>query len=231
VGIAFRRTGETRRKVNVSRTACCAAQLFLDTGDGIVFKGEFGPWWSPEDRECHLTAQAAENLLKGVLTTYSQLSGRPLTEVFVHSKSDISTDEFAGYSRACPTGVKVVGIRVKQEDQGVKVFRLGDNPVLRGSLLPVSPKTCFLWSTGFKLRLETYDGWDVPLPLRIDVQHGTTDIVQVATDILGLTKLNYNTCRLGAAEPITVGYSNRVGEILVTNPTVTGCRPQFRFYI
>jgi phage terminase large subunit GpA-like protein len=26
-----------------ARTAACAAQMFLDTGDGIVFRGEFGP--------------------------------------------------------------------------------------------------------------------------------------------------------------------------------------------
>ena len=30
------------------RTAACAAQMFLDSGDGIVFLGEFGPWYSPE---------------------------------------------------------------------------------------------------------------------------------------------------------------------------------------
>src|SRR5262245_50603451 len=44
VGIAFRRTDDA----SVSRSACCAAQMFLDTGDGIVFLGEFGPWYSPQ---------------------------------------------------------------------------------------------------------------------------------------------------------------------------------------
>ena len=53
----------------------------------------------------------------------------------------------------------------------------------------------------------------------------------VAEDILGLTKLNYNTCRLGETQPVTVGFSDKVGEILVTNPTVEGSRPQFKFYI
>src|SRR4029077_7754931 len=33
-----------------SNTACCAAQMFLDSGDGIVFLGDFGPWYSPEDK-------------------------------------------------------------------------------------------------------------------------------------------------------------------------------------
>ena len=46
------------------------------------------------------------------------------------------------------------------------------------------------------------------------IQQGTGDIEQVARDIFGLTKLNYNACRLGESEPLTVGFSGAVGEIL-----------------
>lgn len=69
------------------------------------------------------------------------------------------------------------------------------------------------------------------MPLQIDIQHGSADIVQVAGDILGLTKLNYNACNLDDAQPVTVGFSDAVGEILVSNPTVTERRPTFKFYI
>jgi hypothetical protein len=230
IGFAFRRTEEAGRKG--TKTACCAAQMFLDSGDGIVFKyEEEGPWYSPETKECHLDKKSAENLLTGVLETYKKLDGTPLKEVFLHSRSSISGEEFAGYAKACPEGAKLTGIRVRRDDRGLMLYRPGDRPVLRGTFVPLSDKLCFLWSSGFKLRLETYDGFDVPLPLRIDVQHGQADIRQVAEDILGLTKLNYNTCRLGETDPVTVGFSNKVGEILVTNPTVKGGRPQFKYYI
>ena len=69
------------------------------------------------------------------------------------------------------------------------------------------------------------------MPLRIDIQHGEADIVQVATDILSLTKLNYNACKLGDSQPVTVGFSDAVGEILVSNPDIKTRRPQFKFYI
>ena len=42
---------------------------------------------------------------------------------------------------------------------------------------------------------------------------------------MGLTKLNYNACRLGESKPVTVG------EILITNPTVEERKPNFKFYI
>jgi hypothetical protein len=47
----------------------------------------------------------------------------------------------------------------------------------------------------------------------------------------GLTKLNYKACRLGEGEPVTIKFSNAVGEIFISNPTVTGHRPNFKFYI
>jgi hypothetical protein len=239
IGFAFRRADEVAAQGK--RTACCAAQMFLDSGDGIVFKGEFGPWYSPEEREFHLNENAAYNLLKGVLDTYEELDGKPLQEVFLHSRSAIADDEYAGFQRACDDfanssqschqGLSLAGIRVRHEDDGPRLFRPGELPVVRGTLLLVTDRTAYLWSSGFKLRLETYDGFDVPVPLRIDIQHGQGNIEQVAKDILGLTKLNYNTCRLGGAQPVTVEFSDRVGEILISNPTVSGERPQFKFYI
>ena len=49
------------------------------------------------------------------------------------------------------------------------------------------------------------------MPLRIDVQHGEASIEQVAQDILGLTKLNYNACKLGESRPVAVGFSDAGG--------------------
>ncbi len=226
IGLAYKKRDASRG----SRTACCAAQMFLDSGDGIVFLGEFGPWYSPERRQCHLPREAAKRLLAGVLDTYQALDGRPLRELFIHCRSGIDEPEFQGFRDACPPGVTLVGVRVAPE-KGVRLFREGKYPALRGTLWPVDERKALLWASGFKPSLGTYDGWETPRPLRIEVQHGESDITQVAADIFALTKLNYNSCRLGDAEPVTVGFSAAVGEILVSNPSVQPRRPQFRFYI
>jgi hypothetical protein len=104
-------------------------------------------------------------------------------------------------------------------------------PVMRGTFWRVSDSAGYLLGAGFKPRAATYDGSEIPVPLRIDIQHGNASIDQVAWDIFGLTKLNYNTCRLGDAEPVTVKFSDAVGEILISNPTVQERRPNFKFYI
>ena len=231
VGLAFRRTSPERH----SKTACCAAQMFVNSGDGIVFLGREGALWSEEKHEYRLSESAAYELLKGTLETYSRLDGKPLTEVFIHSRSGVSAAEFRGYQRACPEGVKVVGVRVHPERFGPRLYRQGTRPVLRGTFWPFSNRRGYLFASGFKPRLGTYDGWEIPAPLRIDIQRGDADLELVARDILALTKLNYNACTLGDAQPVTVGFSDAVGEILVSNPTIAArandIDHRFRFYI
>lgn len=225
VGIAFKDTEDR------GRNACSAAQMFLDDGDGVVFMGDEGPWYSQRKGDYHLSREAAKKLLQGVLKTYAELHGKPLTEIFLHCRSSINDEEFAGYSDACPSGTKLVAIRVAPERQGMRVYRKGTRPVLRGSLWQINDRRGFLWGSGFKPRLRTYDGSEVPLPLCIEIQHGEPDLEQVAKDILGLSKLNYNCCKLGEHQPVTVHFSGAVGEILVSNKNVGTILPNFKYYI
>ena len=225
VGIAFKQTDER------GRTACSAAQMFLDDGDGIVFLGDYGKWYSPETKQCHLDSASAERLLRGVLHTYEQQHGKTLKEVFLHCRSSIDSDEWAGYLAACPKGVKLIGVQVTPYSNGFRAYRPGTRPIMRGSFWKLSETQAFLWASGFKPQLGTYDGSDVPEPLSIEVQHGEADIRQVATDILNLTKLNYNTCKLGEGQPVTVRFSDAVGEILVSNRGAQEFLPNFKYYV
>jgi hypothetical protein len=228
IGLAFRRTDNSGR----GNTAACAAQMFLDSGDGIVFKGEHGPWYSERSQDFHLTEEAAYSLLKGVLETYKMLGGQELRQVFLHSRSEINREEYAGYLRAVPQGVTLCGIRVRSEgSDGIKLFRWGTRPVIRGTVWPLGDNSALLWASGFVARQRDYVGGEVPVPLRIDIQHGTADILRVAEDILGLTKLNFNACKFGDNQPVTVGFSDAVGEILVGNREISNAQPQFRYYI
>jgi hypothetical protein len=228
IGLAFRFADEDRRK----GAAVCAAQMFLEDGDGVVFKGEFGPWYSEEKGGFHLTRTAASHLLQGVLKTHKQLDGPPLTEIFLHSRSYFNDDEWSGYEEACPDGVKLVGVRVRPERaRGIKLYRPGNRPVVRGTFWMLSERVGYLWGSGFVPALAEYAGAEVPLPIRIDVLRGDSEVETVAQDIFGLTKLNYNACKIGTRQPVTIGFSDAVGEILVANPRTSSAQPQFRYYI
>ena len=235
VGLAYRMSED-------KRTACCAAQMFLDSGDGVVFVGEFGPWYSQDRKEFHLTRKAARDLLDGTIRTYLEQDGRKLTEIFLHARSGLDREEFEGFAEACPAGVKLVGIRVRKDRFEPRLFRHDDHPeasrrgmhpVLRGTFWQRTKRHGLLFTSGFKPRIATYDGWEIPVPLSITIQHGEADLIQVATDILGLTKLNYNSCQLGESQPITVKYSDKIGEVLLSNPELPReqWRTNFKYYI
>jgi len=224
VGVSFKNT-------ETAHNACSAAQMFLNDGDGVVFLGDEGKWYSERNGEYHLSRDSAKRLLSGVLSTYEDLHGKKLTEVFLHCRSTVNEEEFEGYQQACPEGVKLVAVRVAPERLGLRLYRAGTRPVLRGTFWQVSQKRGFLWGSGFKPRLRTYDGSEVPQPLCIEVQHGEEDVEQVARDIFGLTKLNYNCCKLGENQPVTIHFSSAVGEILVSNRLVKSHKPNFKYYI
>lgn len=226
VGITFRKTEDLAN----SPSACCAAQMFLDTGDGVVFRGQNGRWYSPERHAFHLSKEAAQALMSGLLQTYRDQGGQPLKEIFLHCHSGLDKDEFEGYAAAAGPDIKVIGVRVRV-GKFTRLFRQGRMPVLRGSFWQAGERDGYLWGSGFKPRLGTYDGSEVPLPLEISLQYGQADMKQVAADILALSKLNYNAARLGESEPVTIKFSDTVGEILVSNPLVTNPSAKFKMYI
>jgi hypothetical protein len=68
------------------------------------------------------------------------------------------------------------------------VVKRRQHPVQRVVFWQRTDRHGLLFTNGFKPRIGTYDGFDVPVPLAITVQHGKADLLQVAKDILGLTK-------------------------------------------
>lgn len=226
VGLAFKQDPRGRD----ARTACCAAQMFLDSGDGFVFRSHIGPWFNPTKGDFHLKALDAEEMLSEAIEAYRQSHGRAPEEVFVHSQNHFSNDEWNGFMAASGSSTRVVAIRIR-EDRGLKLFTSSKHPLLRGTALLDGARGAHLWSRGFSPRLNTYDGREVPAPLRVDIQRGEADIGQVLDDVLALTKLNYNSCRFADGIPVTLRFADTVGEILTAGPTAAVPPLPFKFYL
>jgi hypothetical protein len=57
VGLVFKRLENVKARDN----ACCGAQMFLGSGEGVVFKGAVGPWYSETDNSFHLSKKKPPN--------------------------------------------------------------------------------------------------------------------------------------------------------------------------
>lgn len=199
------------------KNACCAAQMFLDSGDGIVFKGALGPWYSPETGDFHLSYAAAKELGEVAIKAYKKKVDRPPKEMFIHGRVRFEEEEWQGFVDAAGSETNMVGVRIRDE-KDLKLYRKGCNPILRGLAHIRSDWSAHLWTKGWTPRLQTYPGREVPNPLLIEISRGKAPIELVMRDILALTKLNYNTCIFGDGVPITLKFADAIGEILTAGP-------------
>ncbi|MBS1492875.1 MAG: hypothetical protein JST55_05180 [Bacteroidetes bacterium] len=212
------------------RFACCAAQMFLDSGDGMVFRGRVGPYYNVQTKEYHLTKEIAKELLQRAIESFQKVNKYLPTEIFIHGKTNFNDEEWSGFSEAVPNTVNLVGIRIKSENT-FKLYRYGDFPILRGSALIKNKRSAFLWTKGFIPRIQSILGLETPNPLNVQIIRGYADISTVCKDILSLTKLNYNACIFCDGQPVTLKFSDTIGEILTAGPNENLEILPFKYYI
>ncbi len=213
--------------------ACCAAQMFLSEGDGVVFRGTDGPW-KTDEYEYHLERGAAAKLITSVINAYTEKHGTGPKELFVHGQTKFNSEEWSGFEEATPKGTKIVGVRIRTTHGETKLFRDGDYPVLRGTAQILDDRNANFWTTGYVPQLDTYIGPETPNPLFISILRSNgdfPDIECVLQDIIGLTKINYNSSNFNDGLPVTVRFAQMVGEVMTQGSAKGAERQQFKFYI
>jgi len=116
-----------------SRHACCAAQMFLSDGEGVVFRGALGPWYHTDTRQFHRDAPNARRLVGMVIEEYKREHDAPPKELFLHATSTFTDDEWAGFKAATGPETNIVCVQISDAYDDLKVFRPGSYPVMRGN--------------------------------------------------------------------------------------------------
>jgi hypothetical protein len=228
LGLVFKRDNRSGDEKN----ACCAAQMFLDSGDGVVFKGAVGPWYSGKG-EFHLSREAAKEVVSLAIDSYKRKSHtrKPPLELFIHGRTYFNEDEWSGFQAAVTAHTNLVGVRIRHSAH-LKLYSPTEYPIMRGMAYLQSARDAYLWTIGYTPRLQTYVGKEVPKPLFIEITRGNASVTRVCADVLALTKLNYNACIFADGEPVTLKFADAVGEILTAGPIGTKTPPlPFRYYI
>jgi hypothetical protein len=228
VGLVYKR----QEIGDISRHSVCAAQMFLSDGEGVVFRGALGPWFHPDTKQFHLDREAATRLVVTVLSEYKRLHGKEPLELFIHAKASFSNHEWDGFVEACQgTTTNVVGVQIADAWDQLKLFRPGAYPVIRGTAMITDERSGYLWTSGFVPRLSTYMGPDTPNPLQVSIRRGEAELRTVMSDVLALTKINFNTCLFNDREPVTIRFADAIGDILVAAPLEGEPMLPFKFYI
>jgi len=98
-------------------------------------------------------------------------------------------------------------------------------------MIEVGRRDFLLYTTGYVPFLRVYPGMRVPNPLEIVEHHGTTAPDTLCSEILALTKLNWNSCAFAGSDPVTLDFSRKVSSVLKELPPEVPPLTQYRYYI
>jgi hypothetical protein len=203
------------------------AQVFTHSGEGFVLRGS-DVTVDKQTREPHLSKTQAYDLLADSMRKYSEKVGNLPNRVVIHKTSLFSEEERTGFDRAL--GALLKDYVAISEDSDLRFLRTGKYPVLRGTLIALTPTQYLLYTTGFIPRVRTYPGLRIPKPLLI-THIGDSEIALICSEILGLTKLNWNTTAFSTQLPITLEFAQRVGKVLSEMPSGVTLQDHYRFYM
>ncbi len=226
VGISFHHLRTQQRHIVYSSLA----QAFSTTGDGFALRGEKIPWEQEQDRNVHLTSDQAFNLAYRVLKEYRERTGGNPQRVVLHKTSAFNEAEKEGFKRAFNDIPLVEMIYISIRSPLFRLLKYGAYPPKKGLLCKVNKTSTYLFTTGYISEWETYPGPHIPAPIKLS-SDDNSDMSIVASDILGLARMNWNTASISSGLPVTLYFSRRVGGIMAEFGEDEQPLPSFRYYI
>ncbi len=109
------------------------------------------------------------------------------------------------------------------------LVREGNYPPLRGSFIQIG-KDSLLFTRGSVPYYRTYPGLRVPQPLLLRPYSCDTPMPELASEILALTKMNWNSTQFDQSSPIPIRAARQVGRVLKYVPFGQVEQPDYRYY-
>ena len=207
------------------------AQVFTHNGEGLVLRGsevEVDEY----SKQANLKKDQATSLMRRALKKYIEKAKRKPAKVVIHKSSKFSLDEKTGFNDAIYElgNTEKDFVAIKQIRSNINFLRLGNFPVLRGTMIDIDANEFLLYTSGYSPRIRSYAGHRIPNPLRI-VHEGDSQKTEVAKEILGLTKLDWNTTSFSTFLPITIKFASGVGKILSELNEDNELQDHYRFFM
>lgn len=208
IGISF------YREVGGQQLFTSAAQMFDERGRGFILKGKRAQTES-RGRHPYMTREDAHELIRDALSAYKNHHKHYPARVIVLKTSRFREEEAEGVFEAIDdAGPELRDLVWVQESYSVKVLRDGNYPVMRGTFVELDGKG-LLYTNGSIPYYGTYPGLYDPRPLLLCPYEGSdSTISQIASEVLSLTKVNWNSTQMNQKLPIPIRAARAVGEVL-----------------
>ena len=224
VGISFHHLRTERNHVVYSS---CAQAFSTDT-EGFVLRGDSIDWDADLGLSPHLNQEQAFRMGNAILAEYRNRTGRDPLRLVVHKRSKFDQQEKDGLTAAWNRVPRHEFLTLYPSD-----FRLlpqGDYPPRRGTLIKAEG-TRHLYTTGFFEPWGSYPGPHIPAPVEVRFESETEDEEWACQEILGLTKMNFNSASPFEWSPITTRMAREVGLIMAEVRDDKTPEMSYRYYM
>lgn len=146
--------------------------------------------------------------------------------VVIHKRTPFRNEEVKGLTECLlSAGIRDIELLEITYEDSLKCFALKNDfeidgfPVRRGLCFPINDNTMYLYTHGIAPSVRNpkfkyiQGGKTIPLPLKIVKYYGYGSMTQIAMEILGLSKMNWNSFGLYSKLPCTIESSNEIARI------------------
>jgi hypothetical protein len=186
--------------------------------------------YDKDDRSPHLSRESAHQLLADGLATYRREHRTMPARLVMHKTSGFNADEKAGFALAAEGEKLEVLDLVAVRRSGTRILRAGESPMVRGTAMLFDEKSGIVYLKGAVPYFQVYPGAYIPRAIEFIREEGETHASELARELIGLSKLNFNNTQFDTGDPVTVRAARRVGDILKHAPAGKKVNARFRYF-
>jgi hypothetical protein len=233
IGISF-----YREIVKQSKTVRASiAQVYMRTGESQIITGRPFEWNREEKgKQVQLNLSQMSQIVGDSIDIFRGQRKRLPERLVVHKTSHFSDEELMG----CVEGSKGVDevdiVHISEITDFRAYHHKHDFPVVRGTMITNNrgsgSNEAMLFTSGYVPALGSYPGPSAPRPLHLKCQRIDSSLETISRDILGLSKLDWNSSAFYTRLPVTIAVSRKVGDILAEMVLADIAPPRsYRYYM
>lgn len=206
----------------------CCSHIYQSSGLGLRFQlSEIGEPAFVRRCNPYLTRDDAYRVGTKALQVVIEASERPPKRVCISKRTPFTNDELTGFLAALKQ-IPEVELLSAEMDDGIRLIRAKPSgsepesfPVPRGSVVPYGDHEALVWVHGDVAGISSkfggahyYQGKSrIPAPLRITRYAGSASLEELAADLLGLSKMDWNSFDLYGKIPVQLTSPARIARV------------------
>jgi hypothetical protein len=221
------------------------SQIFNSQGEGLQFKLSKVDNYTMKGDNPFLSYDDALRLGTSIRQMFFESLGKFPKRVVVHKRTAFTDDEKRGIIDGIGDieTIDLIEINIESDIRFVASSikngapDIDGYPIRRGTCQLLNGSTALLWNHGTSSSVRDINykyylgGRRVPAPLLIKKHYGKTNIGPIVNEILGLSKMNWNTFDLYTQLPATIYSSNEIARIGSLLSRFSGRTYDYRFFI